>query len=165
MVIGYFVVKETREIPHNKIGTYIYMDLYAKMFCDEETQNQINKAKKINLNGYDNSLVLSCLFRDDCLNEMMETHLPPSNFIPMNSQQIKEFNDIKKKQDNFCSNCDTWLTKIGFYNEYDESLWKYEILIDDVVRFKTPIPITNFKLQNGNYLKRAPQSFCYIQEG
>ena len=81
----------------------------------------------------------------------------------MNQDEMKEYNLIKQKQTDFCQTCDEWLKKIGFYNEYDESTWKYQINIKNVVKFEKPIDVNKFQLRNGNYITNGPQNFYYIK--
>lgn len=163
-VVGYFIVENISEIPHGKIGTYLYIDTYAKMFCDEKIQESVNKAKQVEFEDYYNSYVLEFLFMDDLIEEMIKTHKPPVIDVwKMNKDEMKEYNQIKQKQTDFCQACDEWLKKIGFYNEYDESTWKYQINIKNVVKFEKPIDFIKFQLRNGKYLTRGPQNFYYIK--
>ena len=162
-VVGYFIVDSTKKIKHNKIGTYIYMDLYADLFCDEETKRLVHKAKSINLENHYNDLVTSYLFMEDCLDEMLKTNNPPRIYDSyyLKNDNFRKLQQLEQKQTCFLSDCDEWLRKIGFYDDYDYSNWEYEIRIKDVFKFEKPIDITCFQLRNGNYLKSAPQSFCY----
>ena len=163
-VVGYFIVENISKIPHSKIGTYLYIDTYAKMFCDEKIQESVNKAKQVEFEDYYNSYVLDFLFKDDLIEEMIKTHKPPIiDYWKMNQDEMKEYNLIKQKQTDFCQTCDEWLKKIGFYNEYDESTWKYQINIKNVVKFEKPIDVNKFQLRNGNYITNGPQNFYYIK--
>ena len=166
-VRGYYTVKDISEINHKKlkIGTYLFIDTFAKMFCDEKIQKSVNKAKQVEFEDYYNSYVLEFLFMDDLIEEMIKTHKPPvQDFWKMNKEEMKEYNLIKKMQTEFLSYCDNWLTQIGFYNEYDESTWKYKIDIKKVVKFEQPLDINQFQKMNGTYLKTNPKNFCYIKE-
>ena len=165
-VIGYFEVAAINKIDRklSKVGTYYHMDDYARMFCDVETQNMINKAKEISVNGYNNAIVLSYLFQDEKLDYMLKhKKLPERIFLPTKTKEYKEYNLAKEKEDKFCYECDKWLTSIGYYNRDDESTWKYEITIKNPTLFKEPIEITKFKTKenNGEFVKVAPQGFCY----
>ena len=167
-VRGYYTVKDVSEINHKKlkIGTYLFIDTFAKMFCDEKIQKSVNKAKQVEFENYYNSYVLEFLFMDDLIEEMIKTHKPPvQDFWKMNKEEIKEYNLIKQKQTDFLSYCDNWLTQIGFYNYLgNESTWKYKIDIKKVVKFEQPIDVNKFQKMNGAYLKTAPKNFCYIKE-
>lgn len=168
-VVGYFTVDDIEEINHKKIkiGTYLYIDTYAKLFCDKETQSAINKIKQIHFDNYYDSYALDFLFMDDkIIEEMIKTHKPfQRDFWQMSREEIIAYNALRQKQTDFLTDCDQWLNKIGFYNYYgDESTWKYQITIKDIIKFETPIDISAFKLRNGKSLTKAPQSFCYVKE-
>ena len=165
-VRGYYTVKDISEINHKKIkiGTYLFIDTFAKIFCDEKIQKSVNKAKQVEFENYYNSYVLEFLFMDDLIEEMIKTHKPPViDYWKMNKEEMKAYNQIKQKQTDFLSYCDNWLTQIGFYNEYDESIWKYQINIKNVVKFEKPIDVNKFQLRNGNYITNGPQNFYYIK--
>lgn len=162
MVVGYFIVDKINKIKHSKLGTYIYMDFYANLFCDDNIKHLIKKAKSINLINCYNDLVCDYCLMENYLDEMLETNRPPDiDFLHMNPIEFKKYEMKKNQQKKFLNDCDDWLRKIGFFNEFDESYWEYEIRIKDAIKFTETIPITNFKLNNGHYLKVAPQSFCY----
>lgn len=161
MVVGYFTVKSFGKIPHSKVGTYIYIDTYADMFCDDETKRLIKKAKSIELKGYYNSLTLDYIFMEDKLDFMLETHTCPKTDFSLSREEWLKENAAREKNHKLSEDCDNWLSKIGFYDEYDEANWKYHIWVDKVEKFDTPIPITEFSLLDGRPLKAAPQSFCY----
>lgn len=167
-VRGYYTVKDISEIDHKKlkIGTYLFIDTFSKMFCDKKIQESVNKAKQVKLENYYNSYVLEFLFMDDLIEEMINTHKPPvQDFLRMNKEEMKEYNLIRQKQTDFLSYCDNWLTQIGFYNYLgNESTWKYKIDIKKVVKFEQPLDINKFQKINGTYLKTAPKNFCYIKE-
>lgn len=165
-VIGYFEVGAITKIDYklSKIGTYYHMDDYARMFCDEYTQKMIEKAKQIRVENYNNAIVMSYLFQDEKLDYMLEnSKLPDNPFLPTHSIEYKKYNEAKKKEHEFCDKCDKWLTDIGFYNEYDESTWKYEITIKNPTLFERPIDITWFKAKNEGFVKVPPQGFCYTR--
>ena len=165
-VRGYYTVKDISEINHKKIkiGTYLFIDIFAKIFCDEKIQKSVNKAKQVEFENYYNSYVLEFLFMDDLIEEMIKTHKPPIiDYWKMNQDEMKEYNQMRQKQTEFCKACDEWLKKIGFYNEYDESTWKYQINIKNVVKFEKPIDVNKFQLRNGNYITNGPQNFYYIK--
>lgn len=163
-VVGYFVVEEMVEIPKHKLGCYNFLLHYAnKKNLDKEIINQIKKALSINLEGYDNSLVINYLFDDEYLDFLIKNKRPMT-FDESLNRSLKDpshYNKLSKQSDEYCKEVDNWLSLIGFYNQYDESTWKYYIKISGYKRFDEPLDISSFKLINGEYLKVAPQSFCY----
>lgn len=56
---------------------------------------------------------------------------------------------------------DDWLKKIGFYNQFDESKYRYGIVLKDVARYEIPRNIYDLKDKNGNAIVKAPQSYMY----
>lgn len=169
-VIGYFEVANIKKINYKctRVGTYLYMDTYAKMFCDKEVSSMIEKAKRLKIENYYDSFVLSYLFQDEALDYIEKNkQIPPEQeniFFYWNaSKEEKEKYDIaRQKSREFCDNCDEWLTNIGFYQN-DEASWKYEIAIKNATLFKEPIAIQSFLDQKDLFIKVAPQSFCYTK--
>ena len=164
-IVGFFTVDSIHKIDYNntKIGTYLFIDTYAKMFCSEKVQESVRKVKNVELENYYNSYALDFLFEDDIVEKMIETHQPPQReFAQKTQEELKKYNNLKQKQTNFLRDCDNWLTKIGFYNENQESTWKYQINIKNSLRFQKPRDIEQFRLKNGEKLTKGPQSFCYV---
>ena len=58
--------------------------------------------------------------------------------------------------------CDDWLTTIGFYNDMEESYYRYGIEVTDIVRYSTAKQISDFTNLHGIPLAKAPQSFQYV---
>lgn len=163
-VVGYFVVEEMVEIPKHKLGCYNFLLHYAiKKGLKEETISQIKKALSIDLECYDNSIVTNYLFDEEYLNFLIENKRPMT-FNESFERSLKDpsfYNKLSKRSDDYCKEVDAWLSKIGFYNQYDESTWKYYIKISSYKKFEKPLNISDFRLINGECLKVAPQSFCY----
>jgi predicted transcriptional regulator len=162
-VVGHVKIKEIIEIPHHKVGTYFMLPFYVKKYGTEEEKNTVKKAMTINLKEYDNSLVLSYLFQKNALDYMKEKSRPPEIW-PLYKGDLRKYNEAKHKEKKLYDRCDKWAKEIGFYNKYDESNWKYAILLINPVRYEEAKMISEFKNKKGNYLKKAPQSWCYIEE-
>lgn len=162
-VIGSVKIKKIIPIPKMKMGTYFLLPYYVDKYGTDEEKETVKKAMDIELNGYSNSLVLSYLFQDDALSYMKETGLPPEHYHTYGSD-LKEYNKAKQKENDLCERCDCWGRKIGFYDEYDESYWKFAIQLENPVLFKIPMEVGDFRCKNGNRLKRAPQGWCYVME-
>ena len=52
---------------------------------------------------------------------------------------------------------------MGFYDDCDESYWKYAIVIKNPVRYPVAKEITSFKDKNGNPITKTPQSWMYCK--
>lgn len=165
-VVGYYIVDSWKRFDYEvDTCTYLYMDMYANLFSDKETQRLVKKAKSIQLNDYNNDFVLNYLFMESYLDEMLKTHTAPDiNFFKMSSKELQAFNDTKKKQDSFLYACDNWLRTIGFYNqdEKNSASWMIEIKMKEAHKFDTPKPISDFKNRKGKPITKAPSVYCYI---
>ena len=162
MVVGYFTVKSTETVKHSSLGCYPYLQTYASLYANEEDKKLIDKAMSIDLIDCKNDLVCYYLFMEDCLNEMLETKRPPKSVDNLIRFHIYKYEKLRNKSQTFCENCDKWLKDCGFYDDnYDSMYWKYQINIDKVVKFENPKPISEFYNKNGDFIEKAPQSFCY----
>lgn len=158
MVTGYFTCGDIKEIPHHLIGTYPMIGHYAEKFGTEDEREHIKEALKVNLKHHDNCLILDYLFDDTAIRIMQETGEPPNSF-----EFHTGWEEIRQKATTFVYACDRWLKDIGYYNQMDESSWKWQIEIKNPVLLDEGIPINNLFLKTGKPMERAPQSFCYIQ--
>ena len=165
-IIGYYTVDSLNYLDEDvNIGTYLYMDTYATLFTNKEIQKLIKKAKSIQLKNYSNDFVLSYLFMEQYLDEMIKTHdIPYIDFSKMSSKELKIFFDTKKRQDQFLYACDNWLRTIGFYNinENDSASWMVEIKIKDVHKFHSPKELSEFNNRKGNKIIKVPNPYCYV---
>ena len=74
----------------------------------------------------------------------------------------KILNDVDRSS-KYISECDDWLEKLGFYDQYGESNWKYAIKLDNVLEYKEPILLSDLNDKNGVPISRAPQSWMYCK--
>lgn len=157
MVIGEFTIKNIFKIPENyRIGTYTYLDYYAKnILKDEDVVERIEKCKNIQVTGYYQDIVFNYLYLDNCLE-----YIKKFDKIPNSPILDKYFWAMREKANKLINDCDMWLIKIGFSNA-DGYCYPYGFEIENPIRYVSPIPITEFSLRNGNKLKKAPQSWCY----
>lgn len=164
MVVGYFTVKSVEEIVHSKLGAYQYVSEYAHIYYNKEIQRLVDKAMTIKLKDCANDLVLCYIFMEDCLDEMLRTNRPPGeSFNNLLYKDIKNYQEIKEKQNTFIQGCDNWLSDMGYYNaeEGNKSEWKYRIRIAGTCQYENPKPITEFLNRKGKIIEKAPQGFCY----
>lgn len=168
-VVGEFTIKSINPIfkNHSRLGCYSFLKIYAeKVVKDEELLKKVEKALSINLTGYYNDLVLNSLFVPEELEYMEKYSLPmPTDFeTSFKKYSDKSYLEAKNKADKLMKDCDDWLRNIGYYNDLDESNYKYMIEIENPIRYDNPIAISEFELLNGNKIKRAPQSWCYVKK-
>lgn len=159
-VVGYAKIESFDTIPvKGRIGFCSFLDYYAeKIIKSPEILKRVQRCNSIELPEYDHSIVYKYMFNDEWLDFMEKNKtLPEVNYF--NPIHMKYLNSADK----LSSECDDWLTNIGYYNEFCESFYKYYIEISNPVRFNFPIPITEFIGKNDKYLAKAPQSWCYTK--
>lgn len=59
---------------------------------------------------------------------------------------------------------DSYLSKIGLYNDCGESNYKFAIEILNPVRYNTPKDLSEFTKTDGSLVEKAPQSFVYVND-
>jgi hypothetical protein len=77
---------------------------------------------------------------------------------------VKEIIDANDYSNKCIGECDDWLMKIGFYNDCDESYYKYGIVLKDAVRYDVPKELSEFIGANGEKITRPPQSYMYAKK-
>jgi len=166
-VVGYFVCGEIKQIPRHKIGTYTMLPFYVDKFGTDEEKETVRQIMRIDFDDHDNSLALIYLFCErELIDEMVETRKPIDTLRFWNYKDLNKRMKEKDKASNLQSECDKWLTKIGFYNaDYGgKSDWDYMIEIASCKKFDNPVAISEFHKTNGEKLEKAPQNFCYVLE-
>ncbi|MEE0991525.1 MAG: hypothetical protein UH542_00905 [Bacteroidales bacterium] len=79
--------------------------------------------------------------------------------LPFEDAQ-KVLKEIEKSQKTV-KEIDAWLKKIGFYDRYGESKYRYGIIFKDVIKYNTPRNLSEFRNKSGDAILTAPQSFVY----
>ena len=79
----------------------------------------------------------------------------------LSNKEAWEVIDANNKSDKTAQEIDDWLTKIGFYNKYEETNYKYAYVLDDIIKYEKPKNISEFKNKNGEIIKNPPQSYIY----
>jgi hypothetical protein len=162
-VIGSVRIKSIIDIPWHRVGTYFILPYYVQLFGSEEEKEAVEKGMKVDLLDYDNSLILSYLFNDRILD-----YIEINKDIPNACEDAhyfyqfgREYKDRDRKAKVLCNKCDEWAEQIGFYDSSGSSFWKYAIELIEPNLFDQGIPISEFKGRDGNFLTKAPQSWCY----
>lgn len=155
-VVGKFIIKDIKAIQKCRLGCYSFLEYYCEhVIKDTEALKAVRKAYEKDIPGYNNSVKLTYLYLPevlDCLSRQEE---------PAYHSYDKEYQDKKDKAEALINACDSWLSEIGFYNDYDESNYKYYIEIEAPERFKEPQNLSNFKSRENKEIARAPQSWMY----
>lgn len=162
MVIGSAKIKDIITIPYHKVGTYFLLPYYVEKYGTEEDKKTVKHAMEIKLDHYDESIVLNYLYDEKSLNYMSLNNDVPNVLKTMfRGYSIDQYNALCDRADQLCKSCDNWASRIGYYNEDKTSYWKYAIVLENPVKFKTGKPICYFKNRNGETIKKAPQGWCY----
>jgi predicted transcriptional regulator len=59
---------------------------------------------------------------------------------------------------------DEYLTRIGLYNDFGESNYKFAIEVLNPIQYETPKNLSNFRKLDDSVVGKPPQSFVYVQE-
>lgn len=161
MVVGYATIKDIVKIKHLRAGTMFLLPFYVEKYGTEEEKKTVDLMMSVDLENYDNSLLLDYLFDEKSLNEAKRTKKPRG--FSLNNREIPKFLEQQRKAQNLCSKCDDWGRKIGFYDNFGESSWDYAYILEDPKRFDAPKKVSEFKGLKGT-ITTAPQSFCYLIE-
>ena len=165
-VIGYVEIEDIIKIPKYKAGAYFLLPYFVEKFGTKEEKETVRKATSFKLSRYDMSVVLGFLFDDEALTYMKKNDAVPDIFLNSDlkrysKESMNSYLENRQKANSLVKRCDEWATKIGFYNDFDESNWKYAIKLKNPEKYKDEVEISKFVDKNKKYMKRAPQSWCY----
>lgn len=163
LIVGEVKIKKIVPIRFHKTGTYVMLPYFVSKYGTEEEKGQVEKAMSVHLTNFDESIVLSYLFDDWTLDYMTKNDDVPDWFKIKHPlwPNVTEYNRIHKKSADLCNRCDEWANKIGFYNKYSASYWKYIIELKEPIKYIRPLLINEFKNKDNMTIYKAPQSWCY----
>ena len=154
----HFLLNSEGEYP--LLGAYNFIDFWCENFLHNSVYaEQFRLCKKYNLTNYKYGSQIDFALSYFCMKYIMQDEWPPIE-ITMLPNVIKE----RKMANDLLKECDRWLRKIGFYNEYDESYWKYAIEINNIKKYDFPISLAAFTDNRGNIIKGPPQSWMYCNK-
>ena len=79
------------------------------------------------------------------------------------NEELKTVLEQNEKANKLLMECDAWLSEIGFYDDTDESFWRYAIELTDIVKYDKPMEIQNFIGKNNKPIRKPPQSWYYVK--
>lgn len=154
------------------VGCYPFIEYYLRnVKKDIATADYVHKIQeefRCHPN-YRYGFITSYMFSEDELNSLRTTGrlLDLFSYNLMNKEDekrlIKLFDD-KDKAQLLEDECDKWLESIGLYDDGGETIYKYGIVLNNVVKYDSPVPINSFVGLNGAAIETAPQSFCYSKK-
>lgn len=172
MVVGecqldYIIPVTNEEGKWPMLGAYPFIDYYFEFIKgDKETADHYRALKKEfdTYKQYRYGFILNYAFSEYELKSLREkgTLVDTWKIFDMKVvRKILDDNDISGKK---VEECDKWLMSIGFYNDMDESYYKYGLVLKNVKRYDSPKPLSEFKNPNMNtVIQNAPQSWCYAE--
>lgn len=160
-IVGEVKIKDIKPIPKSKVGTYGMIEYYANnIITDKNLRDTIMYAYNYDLPNYDKSYRLDWMFLPWVLDELKAKNKLPDLF-EMSQAERNDFFKKQKMARQIQEECDDWLRSIGYYNEYDETFYKNYIVLENPIKYSTPLELSDFKNLAGKDIKRAPQSWCY----
>lgn len=149
-------------------GAYPFIDYYYEhVACDKEKAEHLRRIKEQfadKFPRYKYGFILQYAFSEDNLNNILQNGEPIDTWKIMDIKKVHKILDDIELGNKAIEECDKWLTKIGFYNEMEESYYKYGIELTNIVRYPTPKSLSDFTDRHGMPIKKAPQSFQYVNE-
>lgn len=175
-VVGFFECGGVEEIPYHKVGTYAMLqhfldramkepDVFKNLIDTRQYEpfyDVIARALSIRFESTDESYVLHLICDEKAIKIMEDTGRPLDTMDLYDlMKDWKRYENCRQLSSRLCDKCDEWLRSIGYYNDDDKSYWSHSISIKNP-KLIEPIDINELSLYNGQRLKAAPQSFCYI---
>ena len=159
-IVGEVIVEDLIDLRPNgetpMFGAWNFIDYYMEhVEKDKEKAKLFKIAKEINLPDYKFGCLITYAFSPFYMNMIKEGKYPNYNSF------CKEDNKLVQEGDECLRRCDDWLRNIGYYSWDDSSYWQYAIKIRPIKKYDIPIDIKKFKDKNGNFIKKAPQSWMY----
>lgn len=155
-------------------GCYNFIEYYfEKVKGNKGKANRYRQVKfrfQNKFEQYKYGFILLYAMSDYDLNNLKEYGAPVDTFKmcpvggycnPVLSQIFRQREEARKDM----KECDQWLTDIGFYDEYDESHWKYAIEVKNTKRYQEPKCLNDFRKANGKKLKKCSSEYVYCTEG
>lgn len=162
-----YIISVLREGDKNKwpiLGAYPFIDYYLEKIKGDKATADYYRSLKTEFDTYENyryGFILNYAFCDEELESLRTTGSLLDITKNMDFELIKTMDEKMKASSALVEECDRWLSKIGYYNDFDETNYKYGIVLKDVIKYDKPIPITDFLDKNGNNIKTVPQSWMY----
>lgn len=155
-IVGEFVISKIYDLSDVKFGYYWIIDWYCEYILkDIELSTKFKIAKDLPKSHYKLGSWLNFALSEKCIQYIKDTNEWPKFSL------IIEETELIKKAEEIILDVDKYLTKIGYYNSYDESFFSYALEFKNYKKYETPIPITKYLNKNKELIKTAPQNFHY----
>ena len=159
-VVGEFTVGKIINCDY-PFGAYPFMYHFCKyMLKDDAYAAKYLEAFNTELHGYKKGYILKYALDEESMDHIKKYGTPPDIvdylYDKVRTEKLDESENIWKW-------ADEWLRKIGFYDEFGHSDYKFAYEVVNPIRYDTPRDLTSFTKRDGTVLSKAPQSFCYVQ--
>lgn len=168
MVVGEATVKDIISVCNKDgkwpmVGCYPFTEYYFSEIKKDEKMYNLYKSLKEelgNLKQYKYGYLMGYFQSPKEIQSLRENGSLIDTF-KLSNEKAWEVIDANNKSDKTAQEIDDWLTKIGFYNKYEETNYKYAYVLDNIIRYEKPKNISEFKNKNGENIKNPPQSYIY----
>lgn len=168
MVVGEATVKDIISVCNKDgkwpmVGCYPFTEYYFSEIKKDEKMYNLYKSLKEelgNLKQYKYGYLMGYFQSPKEIQSLRENGSLIDTF-KLSNEEAWEVIDANNKSDKTAQEIDDWLTKIGFYNKYDETNYKYAYVLDNIIKYEKPKNISEFKNKNGEIIKNPPQSYIY----
>ena len=168
MVVGEATVKDIISVCNKDgkwpmDGCYPFTEYYFSEIKKDEKMYNLYKSLKEelgNLKQYKYGYLMGYFQSPKEIQSLRENGSLIDTF-KLSNKEAWEVIDANNKSDKTAQEIDDWLTKIGFYNKYDETNYKYAYVLDNIIKYEKPKNISEFKNKNGESIKNPPQSYIY----
>ena len=149
------------------VGCCPFLEYYfyniKKDFETARVYENVRKRFENKSTNYKYGYVFQYAFSEENLKSIEETGSAIDTFTILNFNEVKKLLDDIDISDKHMKEVDNWLTSIGFYDEYDETNYRYGIVLIYVVKYNTPLSLDNFVNKDGQTVVRPPQSYMYVK--
>ena len=145
------------------VGCYPFTEYYFSEIKKDEKMYNLYKSLKEelgNLKQYKYGYLMGYFQSPKEIQSLRENGSLIDTF-KLSNKEAWEVIDANNKSDKTAQEIDDWLTKIGFYNKYEETNYKYAYVLDNIIKYEKPKNISEFKNKNGESIKNPPQSYIY----
>ena len=145
------------------VGCYPFTEYYFSEIKKDEKMYNLYKSLKEelgNLKQYKYGYLMGYFQSPKEIQSLRENGSLIDTF-KLSNEEAWEVIDANNKSDKTAQEIDDWLTKIGFYNKYEETNYKYAYVLDNIIKYEKPKNISEFKNKNGENIKNPPQSYIY----
>ena len=168
MVVGEATVKDIISVCNKDgkwpmVGCYPFTEYYFSEIKKDEKMYNLYKSLKEelgNLKQYKYGYLMGYFQSPKEIQSLRENGSLIDTF-KLSNKEAWEVIDANNKSDRTAQEIDDWLTKIGFYNKYEETNYKYAYVLDNIIKYEKPKNISEFKNKNGEIIKNPPQSYIY----